>query len=190
MVFSSTPRCSWRSTRRPSSRSASTRDSASRMLFSATWFARHEAKAMAAPSAAARRSAVNRWLRGRADAAAFADAQRIGSDQPKSLYPVVDPDLCIGSLACLRSCPEGDVFGLVDGVAVLIRGNECIGHGRCAAECPVSAITLVFGTARRGHRLPRLPRAAVSVRAAREVRNPKRPARSSETSDAGRHPWT
>jgi thioredoxin reductase/ferredoxin len=98
--------------------------------------------------------AVHRWLRGHADTAALAEAQRTGSDQPKSLYPVVDPDLCIGSLACLRACPEGDVFGLVDGVAALIRGNECIGHGRCAAECPVSAITLVFGTAKRGIDLP------------------------------------
>jgi ferredoxin len=33
---------------------------------------------------------------------------------------------------------------------VLGNGSGCIGHGRCAAECPVGAISLVFGTAKRG----------------------------------------
>jgi thioredoxin reductase/NAD-dependent dihydropyrimidine dehydrogenase PreA subunit len=73
---------------------------------------------------------------------------------PRSLHPVVDPDRCIGSLACLNACPEGDILGIVDHAARLIHADHCIGHGRCAAECPVGAIRLVFGTAERGVDLP------------------------------------
>jgi thioredoxin reductase/Pyruvate/2-oxoacid:ferredoxin oxidoreductase delta subunit len=97
---------------------------------------------------------VHRWLRGRADAAVLEETAGSERNVPRSLHPVVDPDLCIGSLACIRACPEGDVLGMVDGIAGLIRGQDCIGHGVCAAECPVSAITLVFGTAKRGIDLP------------------------------------
>jgi thioredoxin reductase/Pyruvate/2-oxoacid:ferredoxin oxidoreductase delta subunit len=77
-----------------------------------------------------------------------------GDRVPRSLHPVFDTDLCIGSLSCVRSCPEGDIIGVVDGVGRLVHGEHCIGHGRCAAECPVSAIKLVFGTAERGVDLP------------------------------------
>jgi thioredoxin reductase/Pyruvate/2-oxoacid:ferredoxin oxidoreductase delta subunit len=78
----------------------------------------------------------------------------IGEKLPRSLHPVIDPDICIGSLSCLKACPEGDILGVVDGAARLIHGDHCIGHGRCAAECPVSAIKLVFGTSERGVDLP------------------------------------
>src|SRR5512133_251776 len=77
-----------------------------------------------------------------------------GDRVPRSLHPVFDTDLCIGSLSCVRSCPEGDIIGVVDGVGRLVHGEHCIGHGRCAAECPVNAIKLVFGTAERGVDLP------------------------------------
>ena len=77
-----------------------------------------------------------------------------GDRLPRSLHPVFDTDLCIGSLSCVRSCPEGDIIGVVDGVGRLVQGEHCIGHGRCAAECPVNAIRLVFGTAERGVDLP------------------------------------
>jgi thioredoxin reductase/Pyruvate/2-oxoacid:ferredoxin oxidoreductase delta subunit len=73
---------------------------------------------------------------------------------PLTLHPVIDPDICIGSLTCLKSCPEGDILGMVGGAARLIHGDHCIGHGRCAAECPVGAIKLVFGTGERGIDLP------------------------------------
>ena len=73
---------------------------------------------------------------------------------PLTLHPVIDPDICIGSLTCIKSCPEGDILGIVDGAARLIHPDHCIGHGRCAAECPVDAIKLVFGTAERGVDLP------------------------------------
>jgi len=73
---------------------------------------------------------------------------------PLTLHPVINPDICIGSLTCLKSCPEGDILGVVDGAARLIHADHCIGHGRCAAECPVDAIKLVFGTSERGVDLP------------------------------------
>jgi len=73
---------------------------------------------------------------------------------PASLHPVIDPDLCIGSLSCLKACPEGDILGVINGAAKLINPTRCIGHGRCALECPVGAIRLVFGTSERGVDLP------------------------------------
>jgi thioredoxin reductase/NAD-dependent dihydropyrimidine dehydrogenase PreA subunit len=73
---------------------------------------------------------------------------------PPTLYPIVDPDKCIGSLSCLKACPEGDILGIIDGKAKLIHADRCIGHGQCALECPVGAIRLVVGTAERGVDLP------------------------------------
>ncbi|HEU4385620.1 MAG TPA: NAD(P)-binding domain-containing protein [Anaeromyxobacteraceae bacterium] len=98
--------------------------------------------------------AVQRWRRSRLDAAALREAVAREADLPRSLHPVIDPDICIGSLSCLKGCPEGDILGIVDGAAALLQGQHCVGHGRCAAACPVGAIQLVFGTARRGVDLP------------------------------------
>ena len=73
---------------------------------------------------------------------------------PRSLHPVIDTSLCIGSLSCLQACPEGDILGIVDGTSRLVHAEHCIGHGKCAAECPMDAIKLVMGTAERGVDLP------------------------------------
>ncbi len=73
---------------------------------------------------------------------------------PATLHPVIDTGACIGSLSCIKACPEGDILGVVAGTARLIEGANCIGHGRCHAECPVDAIKLVFGTSERGIDLP------------------------------------
>ncbi len=77
-----------------------------------------------------------------------------GRHIPASLHPVIDTDICIGSLSCLKACPEGDILGVIDNTARLVHADRCIGHGRCAVECPVGAIKLVFGTAERGVDLP------------------------------------
>jgi len=95
-----------------------------------------------------------RARRSRADARALSETIARQRDVPRSLHPVIDPDVCIGSLSCLKSCPEGDILGIVGGSATLVHAEQCVGHGRCAAECPVGAIQLVFGTARRGVDLP------------------------------------
>ncbi|HTM19383.1 MAG TPA: NAD(P)-binding domain-containing protein [Kofleriaceae bacterium] len=87
--------------------------------------------------------------------AVAADVATLGEDVvPASIHPEIDPEVCMGSGACVRACPEGEVLGLVSGRAQLINPLACIGHGACAAACPVGAITLVFGSARRGVELP------------------------------------
>ncbi len=73
---------------------------------------------------------------------------------PPTLHPVIDPNTCIGSLSCIKVCPEGDILGIVDGRAALVTAANCIGHARCELECPVDAIRLVFGTSERGLDLP------------------------------------
>ena len=93
---------------------------------------------------------LKRALRERSARLRLEEAVRLELDIPATLHPVIDPDVCIGSGACLSACPEGDILGIVGGVAKLINASACIGHGRCAAECPVDAIKLVFGTAKRG----------------------------------------
>lgn len=88
-----------------------------------------------------------------------------GQHVPPSLHPVIDANLCIGSFSCIKACPEGDIIGVVDGVATLVEGAHCIGHSRCAIECPVGAIRLVFGTAERGLDLPETDESFESSRA-------------------------
>jgi thioredoxin reductase/Pyruvate/2-oxoacid:ferredoxin oxidoreductase delta subunit len=82
------------------------------------------------------------------------EAQETGLDEPPSLHPVIDPVKCIGCGACAKACPEGDILGMIRGKAELVQPSHCIGHGACRAACPVGAITLVFGTERRGVELP------------------------------------
>jgi thioredoxin reductase/NAD-dependent dihydropyrimidine dehydrogenase PreA subunit len=62
----------------------------------------------------------------------------------------------MGSAACVRACPEEKALVVVDGRAHLAQASGCVGHGACQSACPVDAITLVFGTARRGVDLPQL----------------------------------
>lgn len=86
----------------------------------------------------------------------IAFAQEEGLYEPVSLYPVIDPNRCIGSGACIRSCPEHDILGLKNGKATIINASQCIGHGACFRACPVEAISLWIGTEKRGVELPKL----------------------------------
>src|SRR3954470_3488327 len=87
---------------------------------------------------------------------AHVQAQRAGLNEPVSLHPMINASLCVGCGECVKACPEkdGDVLGMVDGKAELINAGDCIGHGACRTSCPVGAISLVFGTAKRGIDIP------------------------------------
>jgi thioredoxin reductase (NADPH) len=82
------------------------------------------------------------------------EAHAAGLSEPASLHPIIDPTLCVGCKACLNACPEGDILGLINGKAELVEPSNCIGHGACKTACPRGAISLVFGTEKRGIDLP------------------------------------
>ncbi|MCW8803510.1 MAG: NAD(P)-binding domain-containing protein, partial [Ignavibacteriaceae bacterium] len=86
----------------------------------------------------------------------IAKAKELGFHEPVSLHPVVNPDICIGSAACIAVCPEHDILGLEDGKATTINASRCVGHGACFHACPVHAITLCIGTEKRGVELPHI----------------------------------
>jgi len=81
------------------------------------------------------------------------ESREAGLTEPVSLHPVIDPNRCIGSAACVSACPESAI-GVIRGKAQLVDPAACIGHGACAASCPMEAIRLVFGTERRGIDIP------------------------------------
>jgi thioredoxin reductase (NADPH) len=87
---------------------------------------------------------------------AHIQAQRTGLNEPVSLHPAINAALCVGCGECVKACPEKEfnVLGMVDGKAELINAGDCIGHGACRTSCPVNAISLVFGTAKRGIDIP------------------------------------
>jgi thioredoxin reductase/NAD-dependent dihydropyrimidine dehydrogenase PreA subunit len=84
-------------------------------------------------------------------------AHQAGLTEPASLHPLIDPRICIGCGSCIKACPEQKlhhVLGLIENKANLVSPTDCIGHGACKTSCPVNAITLVFGTERRGVDIP------------------------------------
>ena len=81
-------------------------------------------------------------------------AREDGLHEPVSLYPVINPDRCISSGACVKACPEHDILGLKNGRATIINASQCIGHGACLKACPTHAISLWIGTEKRGVDLP------------------------------------
>ena len=83
-------------------------------------------------------------------------AKEEGSHEPVSLYPVIDPNRCIRSGACVDACYEEDVLGIRNGRATVINASRCIGHGACFQACPVEAISLWIGTEKRGVDLPHI----------------------------------
>lgn len=81
-------------------------------------------------------------------------AKEEGLHEPVSLHPVVDPNSCIQSGACIRACPEHDILGIRNGKATVINASRCVGHGACFHACPTQAISLFIGTEKRGVDLP------------------------------------
>jgi thioredoxin reductase/Pyruvate/2-oxoacid:ferredoxin oxidoreductase delta subunit len=86
--------------------------------------------------------------------AAKAAAIEAGLVEPASLHPIIDPAKCLACGACVTACPEGDIIGMINGKAELVEPTHCIGHGACREACPYDAITLVFGTEKRGVDIP------------------------------------
>jgi len=81
-------------------------------------------------------------------------AKQDGLYEPVSLHPVVDPNRCIQTGACIAACPEKDILGIRNGKATTINASRCIGHGACFHACPTEAISLCIGTEQRGVDLP------------------------------------
>ena len=79
-----------------------------------------------------------------------------GLIEPASIHPVINVNRCKGCGSCVNACPEREkgVLGLINGKAELVHPTNCIGHGACLRACPFDAITLVFGTERRGIDIP------------------------------------
>lgn len=84
----------------------------------------------------------------------FTEVTEAGMTEPASLHPVIEASKCLGCGACVSACPEGKILGLIKGKAQLIHPTKCIGHGACKVACPFDAITLVFGTEKRGIDIP------------------------------------
>lgn len=85
------------------------------------------------------------------------EAVAAGLIEPASLHPLIDHTKCLGCGSCISACPEQpghQVLGLIDGKSHLIGPADCIGHGACRTACPAGAITLVFGTEKRGVDIP------------------------------------
>lgn len=80
-----------------------------------------------------------------ADRARKEEAVRLGIDRPTAQYPFIDPRRCIGCGTCVEACPEGDVLGIVGGVATVVNGLRCVGHARCEIACPVGGIEVGLG---------------------------------------------
>lgn len=87
---------------------------------------------------AARRAHNRRWLE------EVDEARRIGTHQPLSQHPHIDPHRCIACGSCVRVCPE-DALALIQGTARLVHASRCVGHAYCEQVCPVGAITVGLG---------------------------------------------
>ena len=86
----------------------------------------------------------------------FEKAVEAGLVEPDTLHPIIDPNACMCTGNCVAACPETDVLGLLNGAALSIQPQKCVGHGLCERVCPMDAIQLVVGTSTRGVDIPRI----------------------------------
>lgn len=78
----------------------------------------------------------------------------VPTPDPTTIYPLIDPILCVGCGSCVEACPENHVLEVHEGRAQLVDVSHRVGHGVCKTACPTMAIELVFGTAKRGVMVP------------------------------------
>ncbi len=84
----------------------------------------------------------------------LAEAIRLELNVPTSLHPVIDPTSASAAARASAPAQRGRSWAWSTASRRLLNASKCIGHGKCAVECPVDAIKLVFGTAERGVELP------------------------------------
>jgi len=58
------------------------------------------------------------------------------------LVALIDEDLCIGCVKCIKACPVDAIIGAPKQMHTVIRQN-CTGCGLCISPCPVDCISLV-----------------------------------------------
>ena len=96
----------------------------------------------------------SRWRSEKRNRAIQEAAARAGHIEPVSLHPLIDTNICTGCGSCAKACPAGRILGIIQGKAQLIDPGGCIGHGACKLACPMGAISLVFGSEKRGVDIP------------------------------------
>jgi len=72
-------------------------------------------------------------------------AEAFGRTFVKGNIPEIHPVRCMGCRNCVNLCKKlgPNVLDIVEGVAQVVRPDNCIGDGACMVSCPTKAIFLM-----------------------------------------------
>ncbi|MCS5421333.1 MULTISPECIES: ATP-binding protein [Psychrilyobacter] len=72
-------------------------------------------------------------------------AEAFGREFVKGNLPEINPIRCLGCSNCVALCKKlgPNVLEIVDGIAKVVRPENCIGDGACMNACPTKAIFLM-----------------------------------------------